>query len=1034
MKIVTNGKSVGGRNSMTVNSKVENSREKVRRLLRELFQFDAQDLDFGIYRILNFRRKEIERFIEDDLIKAVEAEFKEYAKAGMVELQKEVEKLRAEINHDFGEGTIDEQGHVKKHEDTPKVQDYVRKVDELKSAEASEAQMNEVFNHVYEFFSRYYDKGDFISKRRYGGREKYYVPYNGEEVVLHWANKDQYYVKTTEYFRNYSFKAGPYRVNFLLREVYEEVNNVVGENKYFVLCDSDAVKVDDEKKTVEIHFEYRALTDDEKKKFGTRNVQEGLVSATVDKIFSETSSSRVNSELRVKVDEEETSLEKHLTDYVRRNTTDYFIHKNLEAFLNRELEFYIKNEVVDMDGFENLDERSLRIARAKVKAIREISNKIIGFLAQIEDFEKMLFEKRKFVLKTGYCTTLDKVPQELYDEIGKNEKQVLEWKELFKLDEITKGTLDSSDATKGKTTLDADFLKKHKNLVLDTKFFSEDFKSRLLSTYDNLDDEVTGVVIRSDSFHALNLLQSKYREKVKCIYIDPPFNTGSTKILYKNEYEHSSWVCMVENRLLLGLKMLEPGGILEIAIDDYEGHRLRMLIDRILSEENRLGTITVVHNPGGRHDDKFIATAHEYMLVYSNQKEKAATYNLPLSEEDVATFRYNDEKGAYRLREFRRSGSHSTRFDRPNMWYPIYYNPKTKEIEVLKRKEGMVEILPIDPKGIERVWRWGKDTLQKKKDELIIEPSKDGYIVKVKARLEEKGGLKPKSVWNKSSYSSALGTTMLKDILGKEGMFSYPKSLELVIDALRVGADDDSTILDFFAGSGTTAHAVLKLNAQDKGNRKYILVEMEDYFETVLLPRIKKIMYSENWRNGLPTSSKGYSHILKYMYLEQYEDTLSNIVFLEKDKTMQETLDEFGDYLLRQMLEFETRGSLSRLNVEKFHQPFGYKIVMFSQTEKKLEAVDLVETFNYLLGITVEKSRMFKDQEREYRCVFGRQKEENFAIIWRSTVDIDLKRDKEFVEKTILDGIQPDRIFINGDSLIEKAEAIEPEFKRLMEA
>jgi adenine-specific DNA-methyltransferase len=490
---------------------------------------------------------------------------------------------------------------------------------------------------------------------------------------------------------------------------------------------------------------------------------------------------------------------------------------------------------------------------------------------------------------------------------------------------------------------------------------------------------------------------------------------------------------MIENRLLLGLKLLEPGGILEVAIDDYEGHRLRMLIDMVLGEDNRLGSVSVVHNPGGRHDDKFIATAHEYMLVYSNQKSEAVTYNLPLSEEDVASFKYRDAKGAYRLREFRRSGSHSTRFDRPNMWYPIYYDPKTKEID-LDKKEGMVEIWPIDPKGIERVWRWGKDTLQSKKNELIIEQSNGTYIVKVKARLEEKGGLKPKSIWNKPSYSSALGTTLLKDILGKEGMFSYPKSLELVIDALRIGAAKDSIILDFFAGSGTTAHAVLKLNAEDKGNRKYILVEMEDYFEKVLLSRIKKIMYSESWRNGLPVSQKGYSHVLKYMYLEQYEDSLNNIVFLEKDRTTQETLDEFGDYILKNMLEFETRGSPTRLNVEQFQTPFDYKIWVTTAGEKRLATVDLVETFNYLLGITVEKFRTFKNQEQEYRCIFGKLNQENIAIIWRNTKNIDLKKDKEFIEKTILAETKPDRIFINGDSLVEKAEPIEPEFKRLMGA
>jgi len=471
---------------MTMN-KIESNREKVKRLLRELFQFDVQDLDFGVPRILNIRRQEIERFIEEDLIRAVEAEFKEYAKAGMVELQKEVESLKTEINRDFGEGTIDEQGHVRKHEDTPKIKDYVKKVEELKSAEISEAHMNEVFNHVYEFFSRYYDKGDFISKQRYGGRDKYYVPYNGEEVVLHWANKDQYYVKTAEYFRNYSFKAGAYRVSFLLREVEEEMNNVVGESKFFVLCDSDAVKIDDEKRNVDVYFKYRALVDEEKKRFGTRNVQEALVVAAIDGIFSETSSSRVGSELRAKVDEERTVLEKHLNSYVRRNKTDYFIHKNLKAFLERELDFYLKNEVVDLDELENLDEKSLRIARAKVKAIREISKKIILFLAQIEDFQKLLFEKKKFVIGTEYVVTLDRIKEyageefleSILDEVLKNTKQLEEWKELLRIEAKSKKDLIERQTIDGK---------EWKKLPIDTTRFDQEFKMRLIEKLSEKND------------------------------------------------------------------------------------------------------------------------------------------------------------------------------------------------------------------------------------------------------------------------------------------------------------------------------------------------------------------------------------------------------------------------------------------------------------------------------------------------------------------------------------------------------------------
>jgi len=459
-------------------------REKVKSLLKELFQFENQDLDFGIPRIMNFKRKEIERFIEKDLLEAAEERFKEYAQVGVADLQKDVERLRAEIVRDFGEGTIDEQGNVKKHEDAPKIKEYVGKTKELESARLTQVQMDDVFNHIYEFFSRYYDKGDFISKRRYGGREKYYVPYNGEEVLFHWANNDQYYVKSGEYFKKYSFKAGGYKVNFVLKEAEVELNDVRDETKYFLLREDETFKLDEEKKELEIFFNWRVLVDEEKKKYGTRNVQETIVSDAFSKLLSEIGDKGPATELRRKVDEENTLLEKHLKKYAERNTTDYFIHKNLRTFLERELDFYIKNEALDLDEIESMDESRTRLNKAKMRAIREISKKIIEFLAQIENFQKMLFEKRKFVLKTDYCMTLDNVPKEFYPEIAKNEVQVTEWKKLLMLDEITKNTFYPA---KGKKTLTTEFLKENTYLVLDTQYFDQSFKDRLLNTFDKLE-------------------------------------------------------------------------------------------------------------------------------------------------------------------------------------------------------------------------------------------------------------------------------------------------------------------------------------------------------------------------------------------------------------------------------------------------------------------------------------------------------------------------------------------------------------------
>jgi adenine-specific DNA-methyltransferase len=255
------------------------------------------------------------------------------------------------------------------------------------------------------------------------------------------------------------------------------------------------------------------------------------------------------------------------------------------------------------------------------------------------------------------------------------------------------------------------------------------------------------------------------------------------------------------------------------------------------------------------------------------------------------------------------------------------------------------------------------------------------------------------------------------------------KPEKLLSRIILMSTEPGEIILDFFLGSATTTAVAQKLG------RKWIGAEVADYFDDLALVRMKKVLSGEQTGISKEVGWNG-GGFFKYHYIEQYEDTLNNIVFLEKDKTIQETLDEFGDYLLRYMLEFETRSSPVRLNVEQFQQPFDYKITtsIGGEKEKRLASVDLVETFNYLLGLTVKKFCTFRSQERDYRCVIGKLREESIAIIWRNMKGIDLKKDKEFVEKTILVGTKVDRIFINGESLVEKAEQIEPEFKRLVEA
>jgi len=1018
-------------------------REEVKALLRRLFRSENADLDFGIYRIMNFKRKEIEQFIEHDLIEAAEAEFREYSKVGTTDLERELERLRAEINRDFGSGTIDSEGRVVRNHDAPKIKDYLRVQEEYERAALTQEQVNDVFNHVYEFFSRYYEDGDFIPKPRYGGREKYFIPYNGEEVVLHWANQDQYYVKTWEFLKKYSFKVGRFRVNFKLVEASVEANNVKGEKKFFVLVEENPVHLDKDASEVEIRFNYRGLTEAEKGRLGTRNIQAALVAEALEKMCPLLEGSSISGILRGRGDEK-SPMERHLNAYVDRNTKDYFIHKNLKGFFELEFDFYLKNEVWNLDELESLSEGSARLIAAKVKAIRGISLKIIEFLAQIEEFQKKLFEKKKFVLRTDYCMTLDQVPKDFYKEIGENERQVDEWKNLFRLDETSRGTLKT---TASKRTLDVDFLKSHKSLVVDTKFFDQEFKDRLIGSLDNLNEIISGVMVKSENYQALNLILEEYRGHIKCIYIDQPYNTGSDEFLYKDNYQHSSWLSMMFDRLFLARILMSDDAVILASIDDHEAHRLRMLAETLYGldingttkKQHFVGLLPTIQNLKGNNDQFGFAGTHEYTLVYAKDSEKAVLNELPLRSLEIEEA-YNKEDAISRYKEgapLKSTGRNAPRELRPNLFYPIWIG-SNNEIS-LNEKRGFTKILPLTD-GQEMSWRWSKEYLLEHLNDVIVKRGTDGEIsLYRKQRLSEISEseylqtYKPKSILYRPEYSSTAGTEELKDIMGGR-VYNNPKSVSLIKDLINIGSQKDSLILDFFAGSGTTAHAAINLNRSDGGQRRYILVEMADYFDTVLKPRIQKVVYSQNWKDGKPISTDGVSHVFKYMYLEQYEDTLNNIVFRASDKTIQETLGAFRDYFLRYMLDYETRDSPTRLSVEQFKTPFNYKIKTLNGGEEKEEPVDIVETFNYLLGIRVGRIRAFKNGDRVYRVVFGERDGEQVAAIWRDMAGLDLEEDKKFIEETILTGSSPDIIYVNGDSCVKNARSIEPEFRRRMYA
>ena len=422
-------------------------------------------------------------------------------------------------------------------------------------------------------------------------------------------------------------------------------------------------------------------------------------------------------------------------------------------------------------------------------------------------------------------------------------------------------------------------------------------------------------LIEGDNYHALSVLNYTHKEKIDVIYIDPPYNTGNNTWKYNNnfvdkddDFRHSKWLSFMKKRLKLAKKLLTKSGTIIVAIDDYEIHTLRLLMDEIFYEKNRLSTITVVHNPRGRNDDKHFATMHEYMLIYSMNPDYADVGYFDLTDEEISTYNLKDEISNYLLVTYMRGGNNSDRHTRPKMFYPIYYNTQTGKLDSVQTKRT-VKLLPINNSGDEKVWKWGKETFLKKKDtELVVRKIKDKYKIFKKRRLLNITSKKPRSVWYDPRYdASSHGIMLLRSILRKKDTFPYPKSIWTTYDILKLLSKKESIILDFFAGSGTTGQAVLQLNKEDGGSRKFILCTNNEnkICTDVCYPRLKKVI--KGYKNTKGKKIEGLGGNLKYFKTSfvDYEPTDQNKKTMVEQSTEMLCLKEDCFELIKKGKQFK---------------------------------------------------------------------------------------------------------------------------------
>ena len=403
------------------------------------------------------------------------------------------------------------------------------------------------------------------------------------------------------------------------------------------------------------------------------------------------------------------------------------------------------------------------------------------------------------------------------------------------------------------------------------------------------------MIIHGDNLEALKSLLPQYEGKIKCIYIDPPYNRGNKKDkkwVYSDNVDdpkisewigqtvgaegedlarHDKWLCMMYPRLKLLWKLLSNHGFIAISIDNVEVFNLKLICDEIFGSNNFITEISCINNPKGRSDDKYVATAHEHILLYKKGTISFGEFEL----EEKVTKRYIeiDENGdRYRTIDLRKTGDEDLRTDREDMFYPFFFNEANGDLIVGNNEEstpnGYIRILPMKTKKIEGRWRWGKNdkSMQDGFKNLVARymPNKQKWTIFEKDYLKNKKGVKPTTVWDFKDVNSERGTEQFISLGFNKSDFPNPKPVGTINRIITMMNDKNAIILDSFAGSGTTAHAVLKKNQNDGGNRRFILVEMLEYAESITAERVKRVIRGNADRD---TSFEGLGGSFSYYEL-----------------------------------------------------------------------------------------------------------------------------------------------------------------------
>jgi adenine specific DNA methylase Mod len=779
----------------------------------------------------------------------------------------------------------------------------------------------ELFNKLYTFFQRYFSESGSIYFRYTPLHQNIYekVYTDDRDVVLFWKTHMLYYVKTDRIFK--SLKVDVDEVQF-----YFDASNI--ENK----------RANEKRDVV---FTFREVAPDGALVFDCAYSVRGRITK-IEEILRD-----LRKEDVYLSDE---TLEKAFRVFEKQSEVDYFINKNARAFLEEQFDLWLYQYLFAEKNIWSAERL------AQLQALKEIATKVIGFISQFEDELVKIWNKPKFVRNSHYIITLDhfikraKVDllEELFTHDGMND-QIDEWSALG----ILENSITKEELFRNITEMDLlgePVNSNFQTLSFDTKYFAG-LEQKLLTCFDNIDEDLDGWLIHSENYQALSTKIRKYSDKVKCIYIDPPYNTGNDDFVYKDRFQHSTWLTMMENRLNLSRQIMCKDGAIFISIDENEVHRLNNLLVDQFGENNFAALLIARTNPRGRTLDKYIAKTHEYIITFVKNPISSAISEVPKGERMLAEYNKEDYRGKFRELGLRNRNPMFNRKNRPNLFFPIYINRKNGKVALNFSSDFSIEVYPRNSQGVDDCWTWSKEKIAKSIEDLVgRQVSKGGWRIFRKDYMRNEEGkvatTMAKSIWLDKSINNERGKEILKDLMAHHTI-DFPKSVDLIVKCIEIGAIKNSIVLDFFAGSGTTAHAVMNLNREDGGTRKYILVEMGDHFYDVILPRIKKVAFNSKWKDGKPVfeeGESGISHFVKYYELEQYEEVLQKAHYEDADLFDDPDQDPYHSYVF--LRDLKLLDSLD-VDLEKDKVTF--------HPERLYPDIDLAETLSHLKGKWIKR-------------------------------------------------------------------------------